>query len=110
MKKFAKAAQAIGFIICILALCADSESLLYQFFIVIAFIFGALIIRAGFYIENEWVFEEDDDFKLEDHRSDNTDDGITYIEYDIRGRLIFLDKKEKVLPPTKVTEPIQESE
>ena len=68
MKKFAKAVQTIGFIICILALCADSEFLLYQILIVIAFIFGALIIRAGFYIENEWVFEEDDDFKLEDRR------------------------------------------
>lgn len=98
MKKLAKALMYIGFTVFFLAMCADSEYLIYQLLIFAAMLFGILSIVLGAYINDGWVSEEDDDFELEDRR-----DGI---EYDQRTRSRH---KEKVLPPTKVTEPIQEN-
>lgn len=107
MKKLSYIIGGIGFIIFGIAGSCDFTE--YPI-IAIPIVVGVLLMSISYYIEKTWYFEEFEDFNMDECYTDNTDDGITYIEYDTRGNLIFLDNKEKVLPPTKVTEPIRENE
>lgn len=94
--------------------------------IAIPIIIGAALMFTGMHMERSWNFEEKDDFNSADCVGDDTDDGITYILCDSSVNERYMKnkevkrqtvieylrekEKEKVLPPTKVTEPIRENE
>lgn len=113
----AKSIEAAGMIITFGSMCIDVND---NPAVAIPILIGLILLVAGIKIEKGW-FEFEDDLDFEEFK-DDTEDGITYITYDRDRSERYADServsslykseeintKEKVLPPTKVTEPIRE--